>query len=256
MGPLAGKRILVTRAAAQADSYFQALRMAGATPIAFPCIEIIPPDATGELALAISGLASNKFDWLILTSQNALQSFEGMTLLPTRLKIGSVGPETASAFEDRFGRQPDFIGRGGTGSDLAREVPIVAGESILLPKSAMASPEVGEILRRRGALVTEVVAYQTRTPTTSPDPIPDLNSINAITFASGSAVRGFRELTAGSCFSPGDLQVLCIGSSTAEVARTLGFGNIHVAALPSPSSLIESLESMFINHPVFQETTK
>jgi len=56
--PLAGKRIVVTRARAQAGAFARALEAVGAAAIEFPTIEIAPPESYERLDAAITKLDS------------------------------------------------------------------------------------------------------------------------------------------------------------------------------------------------------
>ena len=70
--PLAGKRVVVTRALEQSQSLVDALRDAGAEPVLLPLLAFAPPDDLSELddCLRKSG---TQFDWVAFcTSQNAL----------------------------------------------------------------------------------------------------------------------------------------------------------------------------------------
>ncbi len=69
---LAGKRIVVTRAANQADELDDLLRSRGAEPLPYPCIAIAPPTDTGPLDAALRDLVAGEFTWLVLTSRNAV----------------------------------------------------------------------------------------------------------------------------------------------------------------------------------------
>src|ERR1700722_6419983 len=68
--PLAGKRVVITRAQAQSAPLAAALKAHGAEVIALPLIQILPPMDYAALDGALRDL--RKFDWLIFTSQNAV----------------------------------------------------------------------------------------------------------------------------------------------------------------------------------------
>jgi uroporphyrinogen-III synthase len=103
--PLAGRRILVTRAAHQAGKLSDALRKLGAEPVEVPLLEIRPPDSFDPLDRALRQLAA--YNWLIFTSANAVHALiERMAalgivleLLPS-LKVAAVGAATARAAQD------------------------------------------------------------------------------------------------------------------------------------------------------------
>ena len=71
MRPLVGRRVVVTRAAEQADALADILRERGALPVVVPLVEIVP--RPGELA-ALAALRPTDFDWLVVTSPNAAQA--------------------------------------------------------------------------------------------------------------------------------------------------------------------------------------
>ena len=64
------KRILITRARAQADEFADKLRSAGFEPIYFPVIEIKPIENNIALERALSKLGC--YEWVIFTSVNAV----------------------------------------------------------------------------------------------------------------------------------------------------------------------------------------
>ena len=70
---LAGRTIVITRAAAQSADFVQALESYGAKVISCPTIEIKEPESYERLDEAIDHLYG--YDWLILTSANAVDYF-------------------------------------------------------------------------------------------------------------------------------------------------------------------------------------
>ncbi len=88
MKPLAGRRILITRARHQAQSLAVALEEKGASVVAIPAIEIIPPDSYAPLDTALSNAA--KYQWLVVTSANGAevlaQRFAVLKMLGRRIR--------------------------------------------------------------------------------------------------------------------------------------------------------------------------
>ena len=74
--PLAGRRVLVTRAAHQAGKLSQGLRALGAEAVEVPVLEIRPPLNFEPLDAAIANL--DTYRWLILTSANAVLALEAV----------------------------------------------------------------------------------------------------------------------------------------------------------------------------------
>ncbi|MEI2655244.1 MAG: uroporphyrinogen-III synthase [Microthrixaceae bacterium] len=96
--PLTGRRIVVTRAPAQASRLTDRLLAAGADVINVPTIAIAdPPD--GGAALAAAAAAVSTYDWVVLTSPNGAERFldavgDARRLAGVRLAV--IGPGTAA----------------------------------------------------------------------------------------------------------------------------------------------------------------
>ena len=68
--PLAGRRVLVTRAVHQAGKLSDGLRAVGAIPVEVPVLEIAPPDSFDPLDKALRQL--DQYDLVIFTSANTV----------------------------------------------------------------------------------------------------------------------------------------------------------------------------------------
>jgi uroporphyrinogen III methyltransferase/synthase len=200
---LMGKRVVVTRAAEQSVHLMEALRDKGAVPVVLPMVAFGPPDDAAELDRAIVGLGS--YDWIFLTSQNALRAlqergrFLKMDLQEAMggIRIAAVGPATAEAVESA-GLQVAYVAAKHTGVSLAEELANeVKGRRVFLPRSDRANPELVEKLRGLGVQVTEVVAYRTIHPdkeNAGRVAAVVRGGVDAILFFSPSAVHHFQEL--------------------------------------------------------------
>ena len=100
---LAGKRIVITRAAPQSEALAKVLAELGAIPVVLPLVEFGEPEDFGSLDAAIANL--ERFDWIIFTSGQAVRAFVarsmdlGASLHPagSKLRIAAVGPVSAEA---------------------------------------------------------------------------------------------------------------------------------------------------------------
>lgn len=201
--PLSGKTILVTRAAGQSSQFTRLLQLQGATVIEMPTIEIVPPSSWDELDQQIGRL--NEFDWLILTSTNAVDYFFerlGSQLQDVRalatIKIAVVGEKTSLRLKQR-GLQPDFVPPDFVADSMVVNFPeSVDGKKILFPRVESGGRDVlVKAFSDRGAEITEVAAYQSACPETAePEAIAALQSysVSMITFASSKTVKHFCEL--------------------------------------------------------------
>ncbi|MEA2529417.1 MAG: hypothetical protein QOG89_1061 [Thermomicrobiales bacterium] len=253
-GSLLDKRIVNTRALHQAAELDQLLRDRGATPLSYPCLAIVPPLDPAPLDAALADLIAGRFDWLALTSANAVHAValrlatRGLSLpYDPGFKTAAIGQATAEMAAAELRLQPGVVPAEGRGEALALAIPDVAGARVLLPVSDIARPEPAALLRERGADVTSAIAYRTVIDTGGVD-VPRLlatRQIDAVTFASPSAVDGFvrRLQREGAAFA--DLQnvaIACLGPTTRDAALSRGFGNPLMPESPTLSGLVESLE--------------
>jgi uroporphyrinogen-III synthase len=164
--PLAGRRIVVTRAPEQAGELIRMLDHLGAEIIALPAVAFAPADDSAPLDRALEELGA--FDWVLFTSQNAVrfvsQRLKQLGLPPATQRIAAVGPATAEAARQQ-GFHVDFLATHHTGHSLALELrDSVAGRSVFLPRSDRADDHLAAALGEGGARVTDVVAYRTVAP--------------------------------------------------------------------------------------------
>jgi uroporphyrinogen III methyltransferase/synthase len=75
-GPLAGRTIVVTRAEPRARGLVEALQRAGAETIEMPLTTQTGP-ADGGAALRAAAADVGSYDWVVLTSANAVNRFMG-----------------------------------------------------------------------------------------------------------------------------------------------------------------------------------
>jgi uroporphyrinogen-III synthase len=230
--PLEGLRIVVTRAAHQAESLAAPLRKLGAEIIFLPVIAIGPPADPGPLREAAQRAA--EYDWIIFTSANAVEAIA--PLLPTFPRIAAIGPATRRAAE-QYGFPVTLTPEKYNAESLVEAFGSerLEGRRILIPSSAIARDTVPSTLTARGAHVDVVEAYRNVIPPDAPhraaevfrDPLPGW-----VTFVSPSAVDNLIELTALDTLR--QLKVATIGPTTSESARQHG---LAVTAEASPSTV-------------------
>lgn len=201
--PLSDKTILVTRAAGQSSQFTQLLQSQGAKVLEMPAIEIMPPSSWQLLDRAIAELA--EFDWLILTSTNAVDYFcerlaahqQSLTSLAD-LKIAVVGQKTAARLEQQ-GRSATFIPPNFVADSLVEHFPeAVCTLKILFPRVETGGREVlVKELTAQGAEVVEVPAYQSGCAHSIPAAVKTAllqGTIDLVTFASSKTVNCFCQL--------------------------------------------------------------
>lgn len=247
--PLQGKRVLVTRAQAQAHDLEARLRALGAAPLAFPTIHITPPrDGYAALDAALRELPT--FDWVVFTSVNGVDHvWQRLAVLEldghafTRLQLAAIGPATAAGLAAR-NLQSVAVPKRFVAEALLEIIPNPADKRFLLPRAALARDTLRTGLQHAGAQVVEVPAYDTILPEPSSATLAELEAgVDVLTFTASSTVRNFvAQLGQARAHLLADqAQVAVIGPVTAETARDLGLRVDVVASEYTISGLVTAL---------------
>ncbi len=235
---LSGRTVVITRARTQADDFAEQLERYGADVISCPTIEIQGLDDYQRLDEAISHLFG--YDWLILTSVNAVDYFFKRLMALGHdasslddLKVCVIGEATAERLRDlhvHVDLIPTEFKAEGVLAALERFVggaEAFHGLNILLPRATVARDFLPKALEEAGARVDIVPVYRTSLP-------QDLDrgrvaamlsgSADCIAFTSGSTVRNL-----GHLFDTNDLSsalngitIACLGDITAQTAADFG----------------------------------
>lgn len=233
--PLAGKRILVTRARHQAGQLSAGLAALGAEVIEIPAIEIVPPESFTAMDAELRAI--EHYQWLIVTSANAVRSLrERMAVLNlsveamAHVKIAAVGAATARAVGE-LGLRVAVTPQEYVAESLAAELrEQVRGERILIVRAAVARDVIPDALRETGAEVAVVDAYRTVVPGQSVQLVTELFAggqrlPDAATFTSSSTVTNFFRLLHDAGFDrrPDGLRAISIGPITSQTLRDHGW---------------------------------
>jgi uroporphyrinogen III methyltransferase/synthase len=235
--PLFGRRIVVTRAAGNAERFAAKLRTLGAETIEFPTIVIAPPSSFATLDDALARLAA--FDWIIFTSATGVDAFvQRIRALGRDLRelgatsIAAIGPATAdrlSRFALKTAAMPtEFRAEAVIGAIGEQKI---SGARILIPRAQVAREILPETLREKGAREVVVApAYRTIRPSGADSArireLANAGMIDLVAFTSSSTVTNFCELLQP---PPRGLKAAVIGPITGETARQHG---LEVAVCP------------------------
>lgn len=250
--PLSGIRVLVGRARHQAGALSAELRNLGADVIEIPFIEIRKPKSFQPLDAALQSLKA--YDWLILTSANGVQAmWDRLRKLRVpmqairgghdfsraagarHLHIAAIGPATRKAIEQR-GAKVDVVPKEYIAESVVRSLKSkVKGRRVLLVRAKVARDVIPRELRKAGARVDVVEAYETIVPKPSrirlraalknPKKRP-----HVVTFTSSSTVKNFVELLGARQKSTlAGIRMASIGPVTSSTLRELGL-NVDIAA--------------------------
>ncbi len=238
--PLFGKRVLVTRARAQASELSQMIQELGGEAVEFPVIKLVPPKNPEPYNQAVQQLES--FDWIIFTSVNGVESFfsklRELKIDIRRLhkaRVAAIGPKTAQLLEDK-GLLVEILPEEFKAEGLlhALDGHLREGQRVLLPRADIARRILPEQLREKGLEVVEVDAYDTVIDDENKDEIIRMlkeKQIHIITFTSSSTVKNFTKAIEHERIQDllHDVTIASIGPITTNTAKTLGY-NVTVTA--------------------------
>jgi uroporphyrinogen-III synthase len=228
--PLRGLRVLVGRARHQAGALSTELKNLGADVLEIPFIEIRRPRSFRPLDTALKSIP--EYDWLILTSVNGVDAMwerlQNLRLGNRNLKhlrIAAIGPATKKAIETR-GLKVDVVPEQYVAESVVRSLRKHAkGKRVLLVRANVARDVIPRELRKAGAHVDVVEAYETVVPKSSrarlhavlrnPRRRPDF-----IAFTSSSTVRNFVALAStvwGHSYAPSQLRAFLQGIRLASI---------------------------------------
>lgn len=221
------RRILVTRAAHQAGKLSEGLRAAAAEPVEVPVLEIRSPASYDPLDAALRNL--HTYDWLILTSANAVQALVersaacGIVQNEPKLQIAAVGKATAEAAR-QAGFAVALTPKEYVAESLLESLANISdGQRILLARAAIARDLIPDTLRATGAIVDVVDAYQNAVPHDAPEKLRAAlaSQIYAATFTSSSSVTHLAEVAraAAITFPFAGVKAISIGPITSATLR-------------------------------------
>ena len=250
--PLAGKRIIVTRARRQAGTLAQRIEALGGEVIELPTIEIEPPADFGAFDAELTRIES--YHWLIFTSVNSIDPFlarlnhVGKSVMDLKkLKTAAVGAATAERLA-AAGISLDLLPARFQAEGIleALDAESMCGKRVLIPQAASARDILPGTLRRWGADVTQIEAYRTVAPACDSGAVKrrlQRGEVNIVTFTSSSTASNFSQLFGGAALSSivGNAAIACIGPITAKTVQELG-GKVAILARQSTvDGLIEAL---------------
>ena len=237
--PLAGLRVAVTRARAQASELAARLRALGAAVLEVPAIRIVPlPGPAPQL---------DRYDLVCLTSPN------GVRLLFERLnrdgldgrafagvRVAAIGPGTSAALE-RHGITADVVPERFLAEGLIDALAGVPVKRALLARAAAARDVLPKALRERGAEVDVLPLYETVGEPLGETELQDVERADYVTFTSSSTVEFF--LSAARDRLSSRTRLISIGPVTSAALRKRGLEPHVEASRHDIEGVIEALVS-------------
>ena len=248
---LEGRTILTTRAKGQSGSLRERLEQLGARVLEIPTIEIVPPESWEPVDTAIGKLT--EYDWLILTSANAVRCFldrlDDQAVVPP---IAVVGSQTARRLQER-GLSAALIPDDFRAEGLVVAFPEdLSGKHILVPRAEVAREYLPDTLRGRGARVDVVTVYRTRRPLEGASRLRRSlgeEKIDCITLTSGATAQNLADmLGVSNLFEPlKGIAVAVIGPVTRDCAAEVGLQADIQASSATIADLVAAIDHYFDN---------
>jgi uroporphyrinogen III methyltransferase/synthase len=237
---LEGLRVVVTRAAHQAEELSQRLRERGATPVLLPVVGIAPPANPASLERAISEI--DCYDWIVFSSVNGVLSLGRQHCRARIATVGAVTRECAEQQGFTVSVTPETYVAEALIEALGAED--LSGRRVLIPGAAVKRDVVERELARRGALVDAVEAYRNVMP---PEAAPMVREVlqppfpDWITFASSSAVDNLVSLATATRLRHS--KIASIGPVTSETVRRHSLTVAAEPAIHTIAGLVDAIEN-------------
>jgi uroporphyrinogen III methyltransferase / synthase len=242
--PLYGRRVVVTRARAQASGLAKRLRGLGAEVVELPAIRIEPLLDSEEVKRAATSIGD--YALICLTSPNGVHLlFEALGAAgldaralagPKKQQVGqgesgvagkagpvvaAIGPGTARALAGH-GITADIVPERFVAESLVEALAQVDvdGKRVLVARAADARDVIPEHLDARGAEVDVVALYETVREEPSPEAVEAAQAADYVTFTSSSTVRNLTEALDDRF--PSAARIVSIGPVTSEAVQGAG----------------------------------
>ena len=251
--PLAGKGIVVTRPARQAERLAALIRDAGGEPILYPVIEIRDVDNPDRLNDLIDRL--DEFDLAVFISPNAAAKAFALIRerrpFPPGLSVAAVGPGTARELA-RLGVAGAVAPSGHGDSESLLGLPQLAqpqGRRVVIFRGDGGRELLAEELTARGALVEYATCYRRARPGLDPAPLLAAWAgarLAAFTVTSSEGLRNLCEMVgpAGRTLLA-RTPVFVTHPRIGETARKLGLLTVFVTEAPGDEGLVTALVHHF-----------
>ena len=214
-------RIVVTRAAAQAQPLAARLEALGHDVVLCPLLEVEP--------LGNESIDLGRYDWVVVTSPNGAAEL-ARRRVGVPIRFAAVGPGTADALR-AHGLEPDVVAEDSRQEGLLAALPRQPGRVLV------AAAEGARRLLADSLGADFLPLYRTRELEPAEPPQGDLAVL-----ASPSAARAFASLAVGT-------PVVSIGPETTRAARAAGLAVVGEAEQHSLDGLVQAVAEAGVSLP-------
>lgn len=249
---LSGLNVLITRPAAQAQAFAEAVQRAHGRPVSFPALEILGPADKTAAQTTLAQL--DQADLMIFTSANAVQY--AFPLLPERipldLPVAAIGSATAAAL-DQVGLTPTITPQQPDSEGLLAvpELQQVTGQHILIVRGNGGRTLLQQTLSARGATICYAEVYRRRCPQRNPHNLIQHwhTLVDVVTVTSQTILDNLCQML-GHAGQPllQQTPVLVPSVRVARHARSLGCQQVHQAASALDHDMLTALTRIQPDH--------
>lgn len=252
---LAGRRVVITRAAGQTANWAARLQKLGAEVVELPLIQVTKDVNLHTLAEVFQELGS--YEWILFTSANGVRFFfeefhrvyDDIRSLGL-VRLAAVGDSTAAAIRGQHLRV-DLQPKKATAEDLAKELIAREGmdsAKVLVVTGNRNGDTLIEKLGEVRAIVDQLPVYKTEGHELGSDPVAidyRARGADAVFFASPSAAQSYFDQAAALKLGAKARKPLfgSIGPSTTLAMKQLGLAVDFEAAQPDIESLASALKA-------------
>jgi uroporphyrinogen-III synthase len=233
MNSLAGRSVVITRAADQADATVELVSSFGAIPVLVPLLEIVD-EPVGMAELAALDLA--QVDWIVVTSPNGAQRLSPLLHSSSSSPLLAAVGSTTSATLPRC----DLVADPQSALGLLQVFPKGSGRVVVV-QAIDAEPTLVLGLIEHGWRAAAISPYRTRQVTPTTEQQDAALAADAVLFASGSAARAWAA-TFGQRTPP---VVVAIGEQAATAAVRSGLKISAISADHSVYGMLVTLSRYF-----------
>lgn len=254
MHTLEGKQILITGTSALAEALRAAFESWGTVVTHQPTIRIESIESTEmveALDHAVARARSGAYDWVIVTSENAVdavaRAFADLGTPPST-RVAAVGAQTARQLLERRIEVDVTPGEDQHAGGLLASLDAfdLAGSRVLCLLGNRARAELADGLRKRGAHVEVVEAYRTvdvAEPDAEAMALIRSGKVDVVTFGSPSSVESLVRMLGVDLPALSGACLAAIGPITAKAMDAFGLTAHVIASVPDADGMVRAVHA-------------
>lgn len=244
---LAGRKILVTRPAAQADGMANLIERLGGEAILFPVIEIVAVDV-----LDWQVWHPEQTDWLVFVSRNAVDCFMAgfQGNLPDNIKLVAAGEGTAQALQ-HHGLAVNLVPEISNGSEGLLQLPQwqqMQDQHVVIVRGDGGRELMADTLRARGASISYIEVYRRQLPSASASLLQQACLADWLIATSANSVQNLLRLLSAKSAQIRQKPLCVVSERIKDFAVEQGFNQVYFSLDASDEAIIQRLIEMGSDH--------